>query len=103
MAICVRMHRSVSSLALLLLTLPGCASAPSAFSARSAASPSSASAPRATIGRALTEEPPAPGASTEGWAGLATPAGADPMAGMHHHHHPGMVMPTPSEEAADAQ
>jgi hypothetical protein len=77
----------------LLFVLAGCASAPSAFSARSAASPESAAAPRVTIGRALTEEPPAPGASTEGWAGFAGAPAADPMAGMHHHHHPGMVMP----------
>ncbi len=75
------------------LVLTGCASAPSAFSARSAASPESAAAPRVTIGRALTEEPPAPGASTEGWVGLSRGATPDPMAGMHHHHHAGMTMP----------
>jgi hypothetical protein len=83
----------------LALALAGCASAPSAVSARSAASPAAAAAPRITIGRALTEEPPAPGASTDGWAGLGAATPTDPMAG-HHHHHPGMVMPAP--ESPDA-
>jgi hypothetical protein len=93
------MHRSV---ALVLFFCSACASAPSAFSSRSAASPESAAAPRVTIGRALTEEPPAPGAASEGWVGLAGSA-AEPGSEMHHHHHPGMVMPGPTTETPDAQ
>lgn len=63
-----------------------CVSVPSHFSTRSAASIESASAPAADIGRALREDPPPPGASTEGWAGLSAPGTGDPMAHMHHHH-----------------
>jgi hypothetical protein len=85
---------------LTLVTVAGCVSAPTTFSARSAASVETAAAPRVAIGRALTEEPPAPGASTDGWAGLAAPTTTDAMP-MHHHHHPGMTMPMP--ESSDAQ
>jgi hypothetical protein len=84
------MHRSVCFVVL----VAGCASAPSTYSIRSAASVESAPAPRATIGRALTEEPPAPGADTTGWTGLASTSDAAPA---HHHHHPGMVMPAAPE------
>lgn len=80
----------------LALALTGCASAPQAYSARSAASLDAPVAARSVIGRALSEEPPAPGASTEGWAGLAGAGDAQP-AMHHHHHHPGMVMPAPTE------
>ncbi|MFO0684342.1 MAG: hypothetical protein U0234_19980 [Sandaracinus sp.] len=80
----------------LALALAGCASAPQVYSARSAASVEAAAASRPVIGRALSEEPPPPGAPSEGWAGLADRAEA-PAAMHHHHHHPGMVMPAPSE------
>jgi hypothetical protein len=98
------MHRARLCVGLVLV---GCVSAPTTFSSRSAASVEGRPAPAVTLGRALTEEPPAPGATTEGWVGLAAPS-ADPMAGMHHHHHPGMTMPppttgTPTEEAPHAQ
>lgn len=84
-----------------VLALAGCASAPQAYSARSAASLEAPAAPRPVVGRALSEEPPAPGASTEGWAGLAGTEEAPP-AMHHHHHHPGMVMPAASEGDAHA-
>ena len=38
------------------------------------------------IARALHEEPPLPGASTEGWTGLAPADGAMPAGHMHMHH-----------------
>jgi hypothetical protein len=66
-----------------LCVAAGCVSAPSAFGARSPASVEAENGPRVTVGRALTEEPPAPGASTEGWAGLAGTAA--PSAHAHHH------------------
>lgn len=86
------------SLVLLLLAATGCVSAPNGFSARSAASVDTASGPRVSVGRALTEEPPAPGASTEGWAGLAgTVAPSD----AHGHHHL-MTMPDGTVMEMDA-
>ena len=75
-----------------------CAHAPSIFPARSAASPEALPAELSVVARAVTEEPPLPGGSTEGWDGLATPASTDPHAG-HHMHHAGM---TPPPESADA-
>lgn len=68
----------------------GCVSPPSHFSVRSAASPEAPAARAASVGRALHEEPPLPGADTEGWSGLA-PTGTTPM---HHHgmHMQGMDM-----------
>ena len=70
----------------------GCVGPPSHFSLRSAASPEAPPASIASVGRALLEEPPLPGAATEGWSGLATTAGAP--AHMHHEgmHHEGMDM-----------
>lgn len=66
--------------------LPACATVPSQYSTRSAASPQAVEAPRATIGLALREDPPPPGASTDGWTGLAAPSGGGtPMGHMHHH------------------
>ena len=78
--------------ALTVLSMPACVGAPSRFSARSAASPEAAEAPRVQVGRALTEEPPLPGASTEGWAGLAAPSSGGMPMGHMHHHVPGMDM-----------
>jgi hypothetical protein len=75
----------------LVAALPACASVPSHFSARSAASAESVPAPTADIGRALREDPPLPGAGTEGWAGLAPPSGGDDSMA-HMHHHAGMHM-----------
>ena len=80
------------SVALATLLLPACVGAPSRFSARSAASPEAAEGPRVQIGRALTEEPPLPGASTEGWVGLAAPSSGGMPMGHMHHHMPGMDM-----------
>lgn len=68
-----------------LALVPACAGVPSQFSTRSAASPQSPEPPRATIGVALREDPPLPGASTEGWAGLtASGGGGTSMGHMHH-------------------
>lgn len=80
------------SVGLAVLATPACVGAPSRFSARSAASAEAAEAPRVQIGRALTEEPPLPGASTEGWAGLAAPSSGGMPMGHMHHHMPGMDM-----------
>lgn len=77
---------SVALVACALAWLPSCATVPSQYSARSAASPQAVEAPRATIGLALREDPPLPGASTDGWTGLAPPSGGGmPMGHMHHH------------------
>ncbi len=77
---------SIVLLACALAWVSACATVPSQFSPRSAASPQAAESPRATIGLALREDPPLPGESTEGWAGLATPSGGGmPMGHMHHH------------------
>lgn len=92
---------SIALVACALALAPACAGVPSQFSARSAASPQASEAPVATIAVALREDPPLPGASTEGWAGLAPPSGGGmPMGPMHHHgmHMEGMDMPS----AADA-
>ncbi len=77
-------------LATIALAVAACASVPSHFSTRSAAAVESSPGPVGDIGRALREDPPLPGAGTEGWAGLSPPTGGSPMDRMHHH--PGMHM-----------
>jgi hypothetical protein len=56
---------------------------PSSFPSSSAASLSATEAPQADVARSLREDPPLPGASTEGWAGLAEHGTAAP--GAHDH------------------
>lgn len=85
-------------------TMIGCAYPPSSFPVRSAASPEAAPAPAPVVARAMLEEPPLPGASTEGWTGLGPPPSADPHAGhhMHHHGHGAMVPATADPDAGVA-
>jgi Heavy metal binding domain len=49
-------------------------SLPSTWPDSAAASPSAAAAPAADVTRSLESEPPLPGESMSGWAGLAAPA-----------------------------
>jgi hypothetical protein len=79
----------------------GCAHAPSTFPVRSAASPEAATPAPAIVARALTEEPPHPGGSTEGWTGLGSAPTVDPHAG-HHGHHGHPMHHAPAPEATDA-
>lgn len=60
------------------LVASGCSSreVPASFPPSSPASPSATEAPHAEVARSLREDPPLPGAATEGWAGLA--AGDEP-------------------------
>ena len=75
----------ISAVAFALLS-SGCASrsVPASFPSTSAASASAPEASRTSVTRALDEDPPLPGASTEGWPGLR-PA-AEPAAGGHEQH-----------------
>jgi hypothetical protein len=59
---------------------------PSPMPSRSAASLDALEAPRATVTRALDEEPPLPGESVEGWPGLAH-SSEEPAREEHHHGH----------------
>lgn len=84
-------HRvpAVPRLALLATLLGVAACAPRTFNKElPASSPASALAPAAPLpavmGRALREDPPLPGESTEGWSGLAPEAGS-PQEGGHAH------------------
>jgi hypothetical protein len=85
-------RKSAGLLALLPITaaLAGCSprSLPASFPASSAASPQGAEAPAPRVGVALSEDPPLPGESTEGWHGLgpAPDAGGDAQH-QHQHHH----------------
>jgi hypothetical protein len=86
-----------------VLVALGCSSreVPSSFPAGSPASLSAAEAPRAEVARSLREDPPLPGESTDGWAGLeARDTAPAPSAHEHGtdggHAHGG----TPSQPAA---
>lgn len=75
------------------LTGLGCSSreVPSSFPPGSPASLSATEAPHAAVARSLREDPPLPGASTEGWPGLAADRPAAPatqdhgQSGAHEH------------------
>ena len=74
---------------------------PSSFPAGSPASLSAMEAPRAEVARSLREDPPLPGAVTDGWAGLQAEDGPSAPAAHEHgadgaHEHGG----TPSQPAA---
>ena len=89
-----RRARVIGGILLGATLITGCAHAPSTFPVRSAASPEAAPADATQVARALSEDPPLPGASTTGWTGLAAPQGPDPHAGHHMHHGAApMVMP----------
>lgn len=78
-----------------VLTVLGCSSreVPASFPASSPASPSATEAPHAEVARSLREDPPLPGASTEGWAGLAVEDA--PAARDHEHEHGATVYTCP--------
>jgi hypothetical protein len=69
----------------LALSVLGCSSreVPSTFPKGSPASHSATEAPRADVARSLREDPPLPGARTEGWAGLAPEEDTAPSAHEH--------------------
>lgn len=73
-------------LVLLFIAGTGCIGVPTSGPA-SASSTGGASAPEAVLARAISEEPPLPGAANGGWSGLGAPARP---AG--HAHHAGMDM-----------
>lgn len=56
---------------------------PSSFPSGSPASLSATAVPHAEVARSLREDPPLPGAPTEGWSGLAAEEAAAPAAHDH--------------------
>lgn len=93
--------------------LAGCASrsVPARFPETSPASSSAPEGGRASVTRALDEDPPLPGSSTDGWPGLAPTSDPAPTGHEHHHghtnespapaDHPGHVNP-PAESPSGA-
>jgi len=83
-----------------LISIAGCALAACGAQATpqrpsgSAASLAEPEAERASVVRALREDPPLPGSPTDGWEGLRTPAATgEGAAGHQHHHHHGKAQP----------
>jgi hypothetical protein len=77
-----------------LISIAGCALAACGAQATpqrpsgSAAALAEPEAERASVVRALREDPPLPGNSVEGWEGLQPPAAASGDAAGHQHHEP---------------
>jgi hypothetical protein len=96
----------VSAAVLGLLASAGAACAsrdvPHSYPKTSAASPDATEAPVAVVTRALDSEPPLPGTSAEGWAGLMPSAGAPPAghAGHGAHQHGGASQPAAADHSA---
>src|SRR5688572_22416660 len=92
---------SAAILGLLASAGAACASrdVPHSYPKTSAASPDATEAPAAVVTRALAGEPPLPGTSAEGWAGLVPAAGA-PQAPAGHAGHGAHQHGAASQEAA---
>jgi hypothetical protein len=75
-----------------LAWLAGCAHRPALAPAGSPASLAEREAQRPPIARALREDPPLPGAATEGWPGLQQATGSAPVHSRHGHA-PGAAQP----------